>query len=80
MTIKHPAPVISERTGNVPTPNNAAAARNVSLYPEDLALIHQYAKDKGQTFSGGLRLIIREWAEMKKQLSRELDPPTRLHT
>ena len=62
------------------TPNSTTIPRNVSLYPEDHAIIHQYAKDRGQTFSGGLRLIIREWAELKSQITQELQQPIRLQT
>ena len=61
-------------------PDNSALKRSVSLFPEDMALVHQYSKDRGQTFSGGLRLIIREWAELKSQITQELQQPTRLQT
>ena len=57
---------------------NNVIPRNVSLYPEDYAIVHQFAKDRGQTFSSGLRLIIREWAELKTQITQELNSPTRL--
>jgi len=42
-------------------------ARNVSMYPEDWAVVWQVAKDTGQSASGGLRLIIREYVALKMQ-------------
>ena len=42
--------------------------RNVSLYPEDWAIVRQVAKDTGQrSISGGLRAIIAEYVRMKAQ-------------
>jgi len=40
--------------------------RNISLYAEDWAAIHQVAKDTGQrSYSGGLRALIAEWKRFK---------------
>ena len=41
--------------------------QNCSFYPEDYAAVMQFAKDWGLTFSGGLRLVIREWKQLKQE-------------
>ena len=42
--------------------NVQVVPRNVSLYPEDWAIVKQVAKDTGQrSMSGGLRFIIADW-------------------
>jgi hypothetical protein len=38
-----------------------------SLNEEEVRIIHAFAKEKGLSYSSAIRLIIREWAEMKKQ-------------
>jgi hypothetical protein len=36
--------------------------RNVTLYPNDIAIVQELATRYGQNFSAALRIIIREWA------------------
>jgi len=43
--------------------------RNVSLYPNDWAVVNQVAKDTGQrSYSGALRFIITDW---QRRIERE---------
>lgn len=39
----------------------------VTLFPGELAVVQQVAKDYGQTFSGGLRFIINDWVRRVKE-------------
>jgi hypothetical protein len=49
--------------------NVQVVPRNVSLYPDDWAVVRQVAKDTGQrSMSGGLRFIIADWT---RRVSRE---------
>ena len=42
--------------------------RNVSLYPNDWAVVNQVAKDTGQrSYSGALRYIITDWTRRVKR-------------
>lgn len=52
-----------------------AAGVNLSLYPEDVALLHQVGRDFGlNSLSGAARFIIRDWVRMKSnQYSLALD-------
>ena len=46
--------------------------RNVSLYPQDWAIVQQAAQDSGQrTISAGLRAIIAEYVQMKATLAQQ---------
>ena len=40
--------------------------KNISLQPEDYIAVNQLAKAWGQSFSGSLRLIIREGHQFKR--------------
>lgn len=40
-------------------------AQTVSMYPQDWAVVRQVAKDLGQSVSGGLRIIVREYVQLK---------------
>ena len=42
--------------------------RNVSFKPIDFATVQSMAKDSGFSFSGGLRQIIRQWAQQQRLL------------
>jgi hypothetical protein len=39
-----------------------AVNQNVSFYPTDLAILEAVQKRNGQTLSGAVRFILREWA------------------
>ena len=39
-----------------------AVNQNVSFYPTDLAILEEVQKRNGQTLSGAVRFILREWA------------------
>ena len=39
-----------------------AVNQNVSFYPTDIAILEEVQMRHGQTFSGALRFIVREWA------------------
>ena len=39
-----------------------AVNQNVSFYPTDLAILEEVQRRNGQTLSGALRFILREWA------------------
>lgn len=43
---------------------------NVTLYPIDWATIDALAKDKGLGRSAALRIIVREWTELKNELEQ----------
>ena len=55
---------------------NQLLQRNISLQPDDFTVVKQHAKDWGQSFSSALRLIIREW----QQLKRRTAPPEETDT
>ncbi len=40
--------------------------QNCCFRPVDFAAVQALAKDAGLSFSGGLRMIIREWATLKQ--------------
>jgi len=45
-----------------------AKAVSVSLYPSDIAVLRQVAKDTAQTgLSGGLRYVIRRFVEIERE-------------
>jgi len=46
--------------------------RNVSMYPQQWAVVHQVAKDTGlASTSAGLRFIIHDWQRVKLELMRQ---------
>jgi len=46
-------------------------AKNVSMYPQDWAVVRQVAKDSGhESDSGALRAIVREWVQLKERCER----------
>jgi hypothetical protein len=47
--------------------------RNISIEPRDDTVVRQHAQHWGQSFSGALRLIIREWQQLKRQ-ARDPEP------
>jgi len=50
--------------------DNGVIRRNVSFKPVDFATIQSTAKDSGLSFSGGVRVIVRQW--VKQQLLLDL--------
>ena len=44
---------------------NRRITRNISLEPHDFDTVRRHAKQWGQSFSSALRLIIREWQQLK---------------
>jgi hypothetical protein len=36
------------------------------MLPEDIRIVQEHAQPKGIDFSSSLRIIVREWAEMKR--------------
>lgn len=51
--------------------------RNVTMYPQDWSIVDALAQAKGQKTSGALRLIIREWPELKNCQQAHADLETR---
>jgi hypothetical protein len=54
--------------------NGQAVNQNVSFYPTDLAIVEAVKQRNGQTLSGAVRFIIREWARASG-LQSALDQP-----
>ena len=51
-------------------------ARNVSMYPQDWKLVDESSKELGLATSPTLRMIVRQWAANKFQVSVERGPVT----
>lgn len=63
--------------------NEQAVNQNVSFYPTDLVILDAVQKRNGQTLSGAVRFIIREWARssgLQDTLGNEAIPTTKTRT
>jgi len=43
-------------------------AGNVSMYPQDWAVLDAFAEDTGLSRSAALRIIVREWKDLKRHV------------
>ena len=52
-----------------------AVGRNISLYPTELAMLQQIAKDHGLgSISAAVRFVLHDWAKMKMAQTPTLAP------
>ena len=48
--------------------------KHITLYPNDIAIVAEVAAMYSQSFSGGLRIIIRDWARYNAPKTQTEEP------
>ena len=56
------------------------SVKGISLYPEQDAVIAQFAKESGLGYSAAIRFIIQDWVKLKRSAIQAAAPTNHDHT